>query len=133
MQRGLRPASSHDPVTARALDDHVLEAPSMYVRSWPSSLGRSRKRWLDVRTSTSCALLALQRGLSSSVVFISLPQLSHWSPRASSYLQKGHVPSMKRSARNLAQPLQYTCNRRRDFKWFLAMEPFMTHLLYTLL
>ena len=54
----------------------------MYSCSRGASLGRSRNMW-RVERSTGMVPLNLQRGLMSSVGFSRLPQVSHWSPRAS--------------------------------------------------
>ena len=64
------------------------------------TLGRSRNRWSLDRTS-GVLLHSLHVGLISSMALINFPHLSHWSPLASSYIQSGHVPSTKRSAKNL--------------------------------
>ena len=46
----------------------------------------------------------------SSVAFTRWPQPSHWSPRASSYEQRGHVPSTNLSARYLLQCSHNSCS-----------------------
>ena len=45
-------------------------------------------------TNFGVSPLIFERGLISSVASSWLPQLSHWSPRASAYEQIGQVPSM---------------------------------------
>ena len=73
---------------------------------YPSvTLGRSRNRWSLDRTS-GVLLHSLHVGLISSMALINFPHLSHWSPLASSYIQSGHVPSTKRSAKNLKKRAQ---------------------------
>ena len=58
-----------------------------------ASAGRSsRKCWVSTKSGVSP--LILERGLIRSVASSWLPQLSHWSPRASPYPQIGQVPSM---------------------------------------
>ena len=58
-----------------------------------ASAGRSRKKcW--VSTNSGVSPLIFDRGLIRSVGSSWLPQLSHWSPRASPYPQIGQVPSM---------------------------------------
>ena len=67
--------------------------PSRYAVSASASAGRSRKKcW--VSTNSGVSPLILERGLIRSVGSSWLPQLSHWSPRASGYPQIGQVPSM---------------------------------------
>jgi len=48
-------------------------------------------------------LHVLHIGLINSVETISLPQPSHWSPQASSYPHKGHVPDTNLSANGILQ------------------------------
>ena len=67
--------------------------PLRYSPSASASAGRSRKKcW--VSTNFGVSPLILLRGLIRSVGSSWLPQLSHWSPRASAYPQIGQVPSM---------------------------------------
>ena len=67
--------------------------PSRYSPSASASAGRSRKKcWVSTNSGVSPLIFA--RGLIRSVGSSWLPQLSHWSPRASPYPQIGQVPSM---------------------------------------
>ena len=66
---------------------------SSHSPSASASAGRSRKKcWVSTKLGVSP--LILERGLIRSVASSWLPQLSHWSPRASPYPQIGQVPSM---------------------------------------
>ena len=74
--------------------------------------GRSRNKCCEL-FSTGVRAQSLQRGCFNSTALMSLPQRSHWSPRASSYAQSGQIPSTNRSARNLIHSAKclsrYTC------------------------
>src|SRR5439155_672704 len=69
---------------------------SIHSASWAPNAGRSKKKCSVSRISTG-ASLPRWCGLMRSVGSSWLPQLSHWSPRASGNLQIGHLPSMYRS------------------------------------
>ena len=66
---------------------------SIHAVSWSLNAGRSRKRCL-VLLKTGADPSILDRGSIRSVGSSWFPQLSHWSPRALSKPQMGHVPSM---------------------------------------
>lgn len=84
MQRLVRPCLSQAPVISELLLDHLPSLLALSTNAWHLSwiVGRSRKMWLD-DLMMGVELQILQRGLTSSVAFRSLPQPSHWSPRAS--------------------------------------------------
>ena len=98
MHLGSSPFLSHDSTIWRALFDQSDVSRLKNSLIFGSSFGRLRKRWREVRTS-GLHPVNLQRGLTRSIAFNSLPHLSHWSPRASSYphSDKGHVPIGQRS------------------------------------
>ena len=58
-----------------------------------ANAGRSRKK-CSVSLKIGVSPLILETGLIKSIGSSSLPQLSHWSPRAPSAPQIGQVPSM---------------------------------------
>ena len=67
--------------------------PSSHSPSASASAGRSRNQcWVSMNSGVSP--LIFDRGSIRSVASSWLPQLSHWSPRASPYPQIGQVPSM---------------------------------------
>ena len=70
-----------------------------------SSLGCTESNLMymcqEGREVTLCVGETWHRGSVRSTGSSVREQLSHWSPRASSYKQYGHVPSTNRSARNL--------------------------------
>ena len=76
VQAAQRDSASQSEARTRAL---VLRT---YSSSWPASCGRSMKMCV-VSRRTGFVPLTLQRGSRSSVGLSSVPQLSHWSPRAS--------------------------------------------------
>jgi hypothetical protein len=69
---------------------------SIHSVSWSAKAGRSRKRWF-VSLKTGVVPSIFDRGFFRSIGSSWFPQLSHWSPRADSKPQIGHVPSMYRS------------------------------------
>ena len=64
---------------------------SIHSVSCSAKAGRSRKRWF-VSLKTGVVPSILERGLIRSIGSSWFPQLSHWSPRADSKPQIGHVP-----------------------------------------
>ena len=71
----------------------LASRPSSHSPSALARAGRSRKKcWVSTKSGTSP--LIFDRGFFRSVGSSWLPQLSHWSPRASAYPQIGQVPSM---------------------------------------
>src|SRR5690349_23269842 len=76
-------------------------SPALLCSQVPSTsvnAGRSRKN-CSLSTNIGVSPLIFDLGLIRSIGSSWLPQLSHWSPRALSYPQIGHVPSMYRSGR----------------------------------
>src|SRR5216683_3562602 len=71
---------------------------STYFFNWSDSFGRSKNQDVD---SFIIGVLwsSTQYGLIRSFGSSTLPQLSHWSPRAGMYWQYGHSPSTNRSGR----------------------------------
>lgn len=85
------------------------------------TLGRSRKNCTDGLTIGEL-LHTLHRGLISSVALTRWPHPSHWSPRASSYLHPGHVPSTNLSAKNLSHFSQSNWSTLSEFIYPLSFS-----------
>src|SRR3989338_8219375 len=97
-----KPSASHAFAIWQEFSDQApsLAAFSIHLESSPSMPGKSMNKCLVFFTIGTVPLILL-RGSTSSEKFSNFPHLSHWSARAPPDLQCGHVPSMKRSAKNM--------------------------------
>lgn len=105
IQRCSSPDLIHDFAMAIAFEDQWEFSAVVTLLINSSTLGlncfKSRNTWFEDFT-TGVWEQMWHLGSISSTASMSFPHLSHWSPRASSYLQLGHVPETNRSAKNLS-------------------------------